>query len=122
MTTPRNANPPLLALDGSGTSNLAQSCYYVADRDSEEDEEEQLAVQDEEELDVPGREEWEGWQGEVAETGGVDGQGQGQGNLAGLLGVRQEAGSATGGGEGGGDGAATSLQAAFLAAATAAGL
>ncbi|CAM9964210.1 unnamed protein product, partial [Laminaria digitata] len=48
LTTPRNGNPPLLAVDGSGGSNLAQSCYYVADRDSEEDEEEQLAEQEEE--------------------------------------------------------------------------
>lgn len=41
--TPQNAGSPLMVLDGCGP-NLAQSCYYVADRDSEEDEEDEGAV------------------------------------------------------------------------------
>lgn len=81
LTTPRSGSTPLLALDSSCGSNLAQSCYYVADRDSEEDEEEvRQEVEDEEKV---------GWQGqglrsvvddETAARGVISGGAEGTGD------------------------------------------
>ncbi|CAM9707718.1 unnamed protein product [Pylaiella littoralis] len=46
LTTPTSGSTPILTLEGRAGSNLAQSCYYVADEDSEEDEEEEEVGQE----------------------------------------------------------------------------
>lgn len=52
LTTPKSVSSPLMVLDSTSGSNLAQSCYYVADGDSEESDEGDVQVEP------------EGWQGE----------------------------------------------------------
>ncbi|CAM9961336.1 unnamed protein product, partial [Ectocarpus sp. 12 AP-2014] len=87
LATPRSGSTPILTLDGRAGSNLAQSCYYVADQDSEEDEED-------EDMGERFVLEEEGWQGaRWLENGGGDQSAVGE-----AAGGREEAG------EGGGDG------------------
>lgn len=88
LTTPRSGSTPILTLEGRAGSNLAQSCYYVADEDSEEDEEEEVL-----EENFMGEE--EGWpvdqwkeSGHDEQTAGAqDGEegGSGEGTLPGVV-------------------------------------